>query len=76
MTRQRKTSTPVPTFSGTKLKAARLARGMKHEELAAEAQIGCATLMRYERNANAPSFDIAIRLARILDVHIDDLAAS
>lgn len=59
---------------GNRLKAVRLEKGLKREELAQRINTSSAIIGRYERNQRTPSIDIAKRIAEALEVSLDYLA--
>ena len=56
-----------------RLKEIRLARNVSQNALAEEVGITRMTLNRYEKSKFLPSVDIALRLARILGVTVQDI---
>ena len=56
-----------------RLKEIRLARNVSQNALAEEVGITRRTLNRYEKSEFWPSVDIALRLARILGVTVQDI---
>ena len=66
--------TGVPTL-GQKLRAAREARGETQVRLAAAAGISQGYLSQLEQDEREPTLSIAARLARVLDVSLDELAS-
>ena len=56
-----------------RLKEIRLARNVSQNALAEEVGITRRTLNRYEKSEFWPSVDVALRLARILDVTVQDI---
>jgi DNA-binding XRE family transcriptional regulator len=66
---------PVPTrsFSGTRLRALRIERGLKPERLAMLVDRSVWAVHGYERGIGAPSADVIGALADVLDCAIDDL---
>ena len=61
---------------GEKIRAAREARGLTQAELASRAHVAQAYLSYLEQDRREPSLSIAARLARELDLTLDDLASS
>ncbi|MCY0879687.1 MAG: helix-turn-helix domain-containing protein [Firmicutes bacterium] len=54
----------------------RQSRGLSQKELAAELQVSRQTIIALEHNQHAPSFDLAVRIARRFDVSLDSMAAA
>jgi transcriptional regulator with XRE-family HTH domain len=65
----------VVRFSGTRLKKARLHAGLSRFKLAQRIGFaaGMQTLTRYENGRYVPTIDVALALARALDVNLEDL---
>lgn len=61
---------------GEKIRAAREARGLTQAELASRAHLAQAYLSYLEQDQREPSLSIAARLARELELTLDDLASS
>jgi transcriptional regulator with XRE-family HTH domain len=59
---------------GKRIRQLRLQRGWSQQELAEKVGIGQKQVSAYERDANTPSGEIFIALARALDVSLDYLA--
>lgn len=60
-------------FSGSLLRQARRAAGLKPEQLALRIDRSVYSIHQYERGVAAPSTPVLGRLADVLDVKIDDL---
>lgn len=60
---------------GQKIRAARKARGDTQVHLAAAAGISQGYLSQLEQDEREPTLSIAARLARVLDVSLDELAS-
>jgi DNA-binding XRE family transcriptional regulator len=61
---------------GQKIRAAREAHGLTQAELAARAQVAQAYLSYLEQDQREPSLSIAARLARELEIPLDELAST
>lgn len=61
---------------GQTIRAAREVRGLTQAELAARAQVAQAYLSYLEQDQREPSLSIAARIARELDIPLDDLASA
>src|SRR5713226_2626871 len=61
---------------GQKIRAAREARGWTQAELAGRAQVAQGYLSYLEQDQREPSLSIAARIARELDLGLDELASS
>jgi HTH-type transcriptional regulator/antitoxin HipB len=61
---------------GQKIRAAREARGWTQAELAGRAQVAQAYLSYLEQDQREPSLSIAARIARELDLGLDELAST
>jgi DNA-binding XRE family transcriptional regulator len=59
---------------GQKIRAAREARGLTQADLASRAQLAQAYLSYLEQDQREPSLSIAARIARELDIPLDELA--
>ncbi len=59
---------------GQKIRAAREDRGLTQAELAARAQVAQAYLSYLEQDQREPSLSIAARIARELEIPLDELA--
>jgi len=59
---------------GNRLKNIRTEKGIKREELASLIGTSSAIIGRYERNERTPSIDIAMNIAKALNVSLDFLA--
>lgn len=57
----------------TKLIQARKDRGLSREKAAIKIRISTAAWVSYERGERMPSLPVAFKIARLLDVLIDDL---
>ena len=64
-----------PTL-GQRLRAAREARGLSQVSVAAAAHISQGYLSQLEQDEREPTLPIAARIARVLGVSLDELAAS
>jgi DNA-binding XRE family transcriptional regulator len=64
------------TTLGQKIRAAREARGLTQAELAARAHVAQAYLSYLEQDQREPSLSIAARLARELEIPLDELAST
>lgn len=62
----------METF-GTRLKAARLARGMTQEQLAYEIGVSSPAVSQWERDGSEPNFATLRTLSKVLDVSLDAL---
>lgn len=60
-------------LSGTKLREARKAAGLRVEDVAAQTGISYATVMRAETGANTPSAEKLRLIARLLGVSMESL---
>lgn len=58
---------------GDKIKEFRLEKNMKQSDLADKAEISRVAVGNYERNERQPTIDIAVRIAKALDVSITEL---
>lgn len=58
---------------GDNLRAARLRRGLSHEELSARADIDVATVYRLENGDRQPRLPTILRLAEALEMSASDL---
>ena len=67
------TSSPDATF-GQRIRSAREAKGESQVSLAAAAGISQGYLSQIEADDREPTFSIAVRLARALDLSLDELA--
>lgn len=74
--RQRQASAQGTITLGQKIRAAREARGLTQAELAARAQVAQGYLSYLEQDQREPSLSIAARIARELDVPLDELASA
>lgn len=63
----------TPKFSGRALKAARLAAGLKPEQLAIEIGRSAASVLQYERDDNLPTVGTVCAIAAALNVSVADL---
>lgn len=61
---------------GQKIRAAREARGITQADLAARARVAQAYLSYLEQDQREPSLSIAARIARELEIPLDELASS
>jgi ribosome-binding protein aMBF1 (putative translation factor) len=61
---------------GQTIRAAREARGLTQAELAARAQVAQAYLSYLEQDQREPSLSIAARIARALEIPLDELAST
>jgi len=61
---------------GQKIRAAREAHGLTQAELAARAHVAQAYLSYLEQDQREPSLSIAARIARELDIPLDELAST
>jgi DNA-binding XRE family transcriptional regulator len=61
---------------GQTIRAAREARGLTQADLAARAQVAQAYLSYLEQDQREPSLSIAARIARELEIPLDDLAST
>lgn len=59
---------------GMRLKRIRQQAGLSQADLAKAADIPVGTLRNWEQGIRAPLFDTAAKIARALDVSLDDLA--
>ena len=64
------------TTLGQKIRAAREARGLTQADLAARAHVAQAYLSYLEQDQREPSLSIAARLARELEIPLDELAST
>lgn len=62
----------METF-GSRLKAARLARGMTQEQLAYEIGVSSPAVSQWERDGSEPNFATLRALSKVLDVSLDGL---
>jgi putative transcriptional regulator len=60
----------------TKLRAARRAKGLRQEDLAAAAGVSQSTIVRLESGENEPTFKTAHRIARVLGTTAEKLFGS
>ncbi len=65
----------VPTL-GQKIRAAREAHGLTQAELAARVHVAQAYLSYLEQDEREPSLSIAARIARELEIPLDELAST
>lgn len=72
---RRAAASGVPSLGQT-IRAAREGRGLTQAELAARAQVAQAYLSYLEKDQREPSLSIAARIARELDIPLDDLASA
>lgn len=72
--RRRKAVARGAATLGQKILAAREARGLTQAQLAARAQVAQAYLSYLEQDQREPSLSIAARLARELEIPLDELA--
>jgi HTH-type transcriptional regulator/antitoxin HipB len=61
---------------GQKIRAAREARGLTQADLASRARVTQAYLSYLEQDQREPSLSIAFRIARELDIPLDELASA
>lgn len=61
---------------GQKIRAARESRGLTQADLAAGARVAQAYLSYLEQDQREPSLSIAARIARALDIPLDELASA
>lgn len=61
------------TFSGRRLRKARLAAGLKREHLAVAIGRSAPTISMYEHGTGYPTVPVLAALADTLDVAVDDL---
>jgi DNA-binding XRE family transcriptional regulator len=64
------------TTLGQTIRAAREARGLTQADLAARAGVAQAYLCYLEQDQREPSLSIAARIARALDIPLDELAST
>jgi DNA-binding XRE family transcriptional regulator len=64
------------TTLGQTIRAAREARGLTQADLAARAHVAQAYLSYLEQDQREPSLSIAARIARELEIPLDDLAST
>ncbi|ALD71113.1 XRE family transcriptional regulator [Streptococcus gordonii] len=57
----------------TSLKSAREARGMTQQELAERIGVRRETILHLENNRYNPSLEMALKIARVFDLKIEDL---
>ena len=57
----------------TSLKSIREARGMTQQELAERIGVRRETILHLENNRYNPSLDMALKIARVFDLKIEDL---
>lgn len=62
----------METF-GSRLKAARLARGMTQEQLAYEIGVSSPAVSQWERDGSEPNFATLRALSKVLDISLDAL---
>jgi ribosome-binding protein aMBF1 (putative translation factor) len=74
--RRRQAAAQGVTTLGQKIRAAREARGLTQAELAARAQVAQAYLSYLEQDQREPSLSIAARIARELEIPLDELAST
>jgi HTH-type transcriptional regulator/antitoxin HipB len=72
--RQRQASAHGGATLGQTIRAAREARGLTQADLAARAHVAQAYLSYLEQDQREPSLSIAARIARELEIKLDDLA--
>jgi transcriptional regulator with XRE-family HTH domain len=58
---------------GENLKRLRTERGISQEEMAKKIKVHANHLSRYERGLSAPSIEVVEKMAKLLDVSIDEL---
>jgi transcriptional regulator with XRE-family HTH domain len=58
---------------GSRVQAARRARGMTSRQLAAAAEVVFETVSRIENDRNSPTIDTLLRIARALDWPVNEL---
>jgi DNA-binding XRE family transcriptional regulator len=74
--RQRQAAAEGATTLGQTIRAAREARGLTQAELAARAHVAQAYLSYLEQDQREPSLSIAARIARELDIPLQELAST
>jgi len=74
--RRHQAATQGATTLGQKIRAAREARGLTQADLAARAHVAQAYLSYLEQDQREPSLSIAARLARELEIPLDELASA
>ncbi|MCB6583470.1 helix-turn-helix transcriptional regulator [Streptococcus gordonii] len=57
----------------TSLKSTRVARGMTQQELAERIGVRRETILHLENNRYNPSLEMALKIARVFDLKIEDL---
>lgn len=58
---------------GEKIKAARKAKGLSQEEVAAKLGVVRQTVSKWEKGLSMPDADLLVQMARLLEVPVDDL---
>jgi DNA-binding XRE family transcriptional regulator len=74
--RQRKAAAQGSATLGQKIRAARELRGLTQAELAVRASVAQAYLSYLEQDQREPSLSIAARIARELNIPLDELASA
>jgi DNA-binding XRE family transcriptional regulator len=74
--RRREAAARGTTTLGQKLRAVREARGLSQADLAARARVEQDYLSHLEQDHREPSLSIAARIARELDIPLDELASA
>ncbi len=74
--RQREAASRNATTLGQTIRAAREARGITQADLASRAHVAQAYLSYLEQNQREPSLSIAARIARELEIPLDQLAST
>lgn len=60
-------------LSPSKVRAARVARGLRVEDVASMASVSASTIARTESGRTVPSSDSLARIARVLDISMEEL---
>ena len=60
---------------GENLKRLRVEKGISQEDMAKKIKIHANHLSRYERGLSAPSIEVVEKMAKLLDVSIDELVS-
>jgi DNA-binding XRE family transcriptional regulator len=74
--RRRQAAAQGAATLGQKIRAAREARGLTQADLAARAHVAQAYLSYLEQDQREPSLSIAARIARELEIPLDELAST
>jgi len=74
--RRRQAAAQGATTLGQKIRAAREARGLTQADLAARAHVTQGYLSYLEQDQREPSLSIAARIARELEIPLDELAST